>query len=142
MRASEVSASLSRLQPVDGRWRDGAAEARFTAYFDGDRLVYLRETFSQDDRGVGNEYFFRADRLFFAREGASRTVGDPPRVTKTFVWVAFDEEGEVTGTRKRVDGEEVEASDGDAAAVRRRAGELAGAAQRARGSTEPRRVTP
>ncbi len=132
MDATLVDQSLTRFKPIEGRWNSGDAETRFTAYFDGDQLVYLRETFTAGERGVGNEYFFRTGRVFLAREGWSKATGKPPRVVRTMIWVAFDPEGEPTGSRKTIDGEEVDPTDGDLTAARRRAGDLASAAYRAR----------
>lgn len=132
VKANDVTTTVARLQPITGKWDRDGSTGTFTAYFNGDHLIYVRDARSlADGDTVSGEYFFSEDKLFLAREGRRVSVGGGRYVRKNLT-VTWDAEGELEGAKILTDGEESEADPTAIAGAQRHAGELAAAAVRVR----------
>jgi hypothetical protein len=132
VKANDITYTVARLKPVDGTWDRDGSTGTFTAYFNGDHLIYVRDarTGADGDTASG-EYFFEADRLFLAREGR-RVRAAGMRYIRKNLTATWDEDGALVGAKEIIDGEETEPTPQAVEAARRHAGELAAAAVRVR----------
>lgn len=140
VKANDITYTVARLKPVDGTWDRDGSTGTFTAYFNGDHLIYVRDarTGADGDTASG-EYFFEADRLFLAREGR-RVRASGTRYYRKNLTATWGEDGELEGAKEIVDGEETQPTPQVIEAARRHASELAAAAVRVReGAALPRK---
>jgi hypothetical protein len=132
VKANDIATTVARLTPIGGKWDRDGSTGSFTAYFNGDHLIYVRDARSLPDGDtVSGEYFYSEDRLFLAREGRRVSAGGSRYVRKN-ITVTWDAAGELEGAKILTDGEETEPDAKTIAAVQRHAGELAAAAVRVR----------
>ncbi|MCW5889120.1 MAG: hypothetical protein KIT14_01070 [bacterium] len=132
VKANDITYTIARLKPVDGKWDRDGSTGTFTAYFNGDHIIYVRDARTvADGDTVSGEYFYENDRLFLAREGRRVHVGGGRYVRKNLT-VTWSEDGDLQGAKELIDGEEQEPAAKAVDATRRHANELAAAAVRVR----------
>lgn len=132
VKANAITTTVARLTPIDGKWDREGSTGTFTAYFNGEHLIYVRDARTvADGDTVSGEYFFEADRLFLAREGRRVHMGGGRYVRKNLT-VTWDAEGDLQGSKELINGEEEQPDAKAIEAARRHASELAAAAIRVR----------
>lgn len=131
VRARDIRDAAAQWPKVEGRWKHGAADSSYVAYFDGGQLRYLEEHATANGAGT-NRYYFDGGSLFLFEGAKPSSVpgGEGPGMLPPTVAVFAEFRGnEVIRAVAREHYGEKKLDDAAIAALRAQAAALAGAAQ-------------
>jgi hypothetical protein len=114
-RVTATDANLASLRKVEGRWRSGAGDAAYTAYFHQSDLHLIEE--QPESAAWRHRYYFREGQLFHYR----RLAGSAPSSADRQFFL--DKKGKLNPVQKNFD-----ITEGEIAPIARHAEELKHAA--------------
>lgn len=125
--AAELDHRLPRLESRHGVFSAGEATSRYTAFFDAGELRHIEESLSMGEYGWARiRYYFNNRALFLYLERAERTGMGGLGVSKEIVERAFayDSIGQLSESRKTINGRPAPIEDYELMSVRNHTAEL------------------